>query len=137
MTVIEMERDTPNEKILNSLEHTELNAYSMFVGIPNKLIVLGSMIKTFASETEEADWWEAHDDELADALMKAEAADDLGSGLHTTAADFAIHIRLDPEDIDKARVQAAERGLRYQTCLKMIIHEALRKAEKSQSASTS
>jgi transposase-like protein len=36
-------------------------------------------------------------------------------------------IRLDPEDIAIARVQAAERGLRYQTYLKMIIHEALRK----------
>ena len=33
-----------------------------------------------------------------------------------------------PKDIAKARVQAAERGLRYQTYLKMIIHEALRKA---------
>jgi len=36
---------------------------------------------------------------------------------------------LDPEDIAKARVQAAKRGLRYQTYLKMIIHEALLKAE--------
>jgi predicted DNA binding CopG/RHH family protein len=38
-------------------------------------------------------------------------------------------IRLDPEDIAKARVQAAEHGLRYQTYLKMIIHEALRNSE--------
>jgi predicted DNA binding CopG/RHH family protein len=40
-------------------------------------------------------------------------------------------IRLDPDDIAKARVLAAERGLRYQTYIKMIIHEALRAAEAS------
>jgi predicted DNA binding CopG/RHH family protein len=38
-------------------------------------------------------------------------------------------IRLDPEDIAKARQQAADRGLRYQTYLKMMIHEALRNSE--------
>jgi predicted DNA binding CopG/RHH family protein len=36
-------------------------------------------------------------------------------------------IRLDPSDIVKARAAAAKRGLRYQTYLKMIIHEALEK----------
>jgi predicted DNA binding CopG/RHH family protein len=96
-----------------------------------------SEIQKFKTETEEAEWWKTHEDELANALMKAEAADDLSSGLLTTAADLAIHIRPDPEDIAQARVQAAERGLRYQTYLKMIIHEALRKAENSRSASTS
>jgi predicted DNA binding CopG/RHH family protein len=39
-------------------------------------------------------------------------------------------IRLDHGDIAKAREQAAERGLRYQTYLKMIIHEALSKEER-------
>ena len=89
------------------------------------------MIKTFASEIEEADWWEAHEDELAAALTKAEVVGDLSSGLPTNAAGPAIHLPIDPEDIAKARVQAAERGLRYQTYLKMIIHEALRNAEKA------
>jgi predicted DNA binding CopG/RHH family protein len=46
-------------------------------------------------------------------------------------------IRLDPEDIAKARVQAAERGLRYQTYLKMIIHEALRAADRPRKSMTS
>jgi predicted DNA binding CopG/RHH family protein len=40
-------------------------------------------------------------------------------------------IRLDPEDISLARVQAEKRGLKYQTYLKMLIHEALVKAEQS------
>jgi predicted DNA binding CopG/RHH family protein len=36
-------------------------------------------------------------------------------------------IRLDPADIEKARAVAAKRGLRYQTYLKMLIHEALQR----------
>jgi predicted DNA binding CopG/RHH family protein len=46
-------------------------------------------------------------------------------------------IRLDPDDIAKARVQAAERGLRYQTYLKMIIHEALRSADSTRRSTNS
>lgn len=34
-------------------------------------------------------------------------------------------IRLDPKDIALAREQAERRGLKYQTYLKMLIHEAL------------
>jgi len=34
-------------------------------------------------------------------------------------------------------VQAAERGLRYQTYLKMIIHEALRNAEQNRRSTNS
>jgi len=35
-------------------------------------------------------------------------------------------IRLAADDIELAKKQAAERGLRYQTYLKMVIHQALR-----------
>ena len=35
-------------------------------------------------------------------------------------------IRLDPADIELAKSQAEQRGLKYQTYLKMIIHQALR-----------
>jgi predicted DNA binding CopG/RHH family protein len=85
---------------------------------------------TFASETEEAAWWKAHEDELLEEFKKAGAEGRLGIG--TVAKRVALPtttIRLDPEDIAKARTQAAQRGLRYQTYLKMIIHEALRNAE--------
>uniref|UniRef100_A0A372ISQ8 Antitoxin n=1 Tax=Paracidobacterium acidisoli TaxID=2303751 RepID=A0A372ISQ8_9BACT len=39
-------------------------------------------------------------------------------------------IRLDPADIERARAQAEHRGLKYQTYLKMLIHEALQREEK-------
>ena len=86
--------------------------------------------KTFANEAEEAAWWESNEDALANEFEKAAAEGRIGIG--TVAKKAALPtttIRLDPEDIAKARVQAAERGLRYQTYLKMIIHEALRAAE--------
>jgi predicted DNA binding CopG/RHH family protein len=87
--------------------------------------------KTFANEAEEAAWWESHEDELADEFEKATAEGRVGIGTVAKRAALAsTTIRLDPEDIAKARVQAAERGLRYQTYLKMIIHEALRNSEK-------
>lgn len=86
--------------------------------------------KTFANEAEEAAWWKAHEDELLEEFKKATAEGRVGIGtVAKRAALSTTTIRLDPDDIAKAREQAAERGLRYQTYLKMIIHEALRNAE--------
>jgi predicted DNA binding CopG/RHH family protein len=91
--------------------------------------------KTFANEAEEAAWWESHEDALLEEFKKATAEGRVGVGtLQKRAALPSTTIRLDPEDIAKARVQAAERGLRYQTYLKMIIHEALRKDEADKKA---
>lgn len=87
--------------------------------------------KTFASEAEEAAWWKSHEDELLEEFKKATAEGRIGVGtVAKRAALSTTTIRLDPEDIAKARVQAEARGLRYQTYLKMIIHEALLKEGK-------
>lgn len=86
--------------------------------------------KTFANEAEEAAWWEAHEDDLADEFEKATVEGRVGIGtVAKRAAMPTTTIRLDPNDIAEARVQAEERGLRYQTYLKMIIHEALEAAK--------
>jgi predicted DNA binding CopG/RHH family protein len=93
---------------------------------------------TFANEAEEAAWWESHEDELAEEFEKATAEGRLGSSTVVITGDSTLaKILLDPEDIAKARVQAAERGLRYQTYLKMIIHEALRAAESKRETTAS
>ncbi len=92
--------------------------------------------KTFASEAEEAEWWESHEDALLEDFEKATAEGRVGIGTAAKKAALpSTTIRLDPDDISKARIQAAERGLRYQTYLKMIIHEALRDAEQKRKAS--
>jgi predicted DNA binding CopG/RHH family protein len=92
--------------------------------------------KTFANEAEEAAWWESKEDALADEFEKATVEGRVGIGtVARRAALPSTTIRLDPDDIAKARILAAERGLRYQTYLKMIIHEALRDAEQNRKAS--
>ena len=40
-------------------------------------------------------------------------------------------IRLDPVDIQMAREQDEKRGLKYQTYLKMLLHEALTREAKA------
>jgi len=103
----------------------------------------------FATEAEEAKWWFENDDKVFEEFKKAAQEGRLGrGGVRRLFAERGIPfkepqptptttIRLDPDDIAKARVQAAERGLRYQTYLKMIIHEALRNAEASRRTANS
>ncbi|KAA6461197.1 hypothetical protein DYQ86_13220 [Acidobacteria bacterium AB60] len=101
----------------------------------------------FANEAEEAKWWFENQQLVSDEFQKAAKEGRLRrGGIKRLLAERGIPfqepgptptttIRLDPEDIAKAREQAAERGLRYQTYLKMIIHEALRAAEEKRKAS--
>jgi hypothetical protein len=104
-------------------------------------------IPRFATEAEEAKWWFENREAISDEFQKAAKEGRLGRGgarrlfaergipFPEPKATPTTTIRLDPEDIAKAREQAAERGLRYQTYLKMIIHEALRDAEQKRKAS--
>ena len=88
----------------------------------------------FATEQEEAEWWDRHPDFLLQELVQAKAEGRLG---HGTAIKKAAErqaaksttIRLDPSDISLAKIQAERKGLRYQTYLKMLIHEALGREE--------
>jgi predicted DNA binding CopG/RHH family protein len=41
-----------------------------------------------------------------------------------------VSIRIAPEDIARARGLAEKKGLRYQTYLKMLLHEALAREQK-------
>lgn len=85
----------------------------------------------FSSEGQEADWYAAHP-EYSEALFdQAEAEGKLGE---STAAKrlgltTSTTIRLSQDDLEKARIQAARKGLRYQTYMKMLLHEALLRAE--------
>jgi predicted metal-dependent hydrolase len=107
------------------------------------------IIPAFATEAEEARWWFENQELIDKEFQKAAKEGRLGrGGARRLFAEKGIPfpepqplptttIRLDPDDIAKARVQAAERGLRYQTYLKMIIHEALRNAESSRASAKS
>jgi predicted DNA binding CopG/RHH family protein len=89
----------------------------------------------FDNEAEEAKWWYENRENVSDEFERAAREGRLKrggvmrllaeKGITPTQPLPSTTIRLDPNDIAKARVLAERRGLRYQTYLKMIIHEAL------------
>lgn len=95
-------------------------------------------IPQFGSEAEEAQWCFDHRDETA-ALMEEAVAEGRTTSLDAVLAKRqnggttpTVSIRIDPSDVARARVQAQKRGLRYQTYLKMVLHEALEREEQTQ-----
>jgi predicted DNA binding CopG/RHH family protein len=74
----------------------------------------------FRSEEEEAQWWDEHPELIADLIVR--------HGRPASLPTKPVSIRLPVTDIEKAREIADRRGLPYQTLLKLLIHEALRKA---------
>lgn len=80
----------------------------------------------FKSEAEEALWWENNQSVLLGEFQQAAKDGTLRRGtLARRGQTPTTTIRLDPKDVELARVQAEQRGIRYQTYLKMIIHQAL------------
>lgn len=91
---------------------------------------------SFKSEAQEAEWWAKNQSLIADRFEEAKAAGKLGKGSvarvarERVGASPTITIRLAEEDLTRARALAAEKGLRYQTYLKMLLHQALNSEEK-------
>lgn len=86
--------------------------------------------KSFRSEEDEANWWDQQEDALAVEFQRAAANGTLGHGTAVRkGATPTTTIRLAASDIQLARKQAERRGLKYQTYLKMVIHQALQKEE--------
>jgi hypothetical protein len=93
----------------------------------------------FESETQEAEWWPKNQELIAERFEQGKAAGKLGKGTVARIARFrasqtgpspTITIRLPEADLARARTLAAEKGLRYQTYLKMLLHQALNSEEK-------
>jgi predicted DNA binding CopG/RHH family protein len=85
-------------------------------------------VPKFATDAEESEWWYAHRENVNEEIVRAfEDGRMRPSKLGQRGNTPTTTIRLDPSDITKARTVAAKRGLRYQTYLKMLIHEALEK----------
>ena len=89
-------------------------------------------IPKFENEADEANWAYEHREELAAEFLRAAQE---GRVREETLKQRGITppttIRLAPEDISRARALAERKGLRYQTYLKMLIHEALEREEKA------
>jgi len=89
-------------------------------------------IPKFASEEEEAAWWDAHPEVLAERFQTARDQGQLRrlSQTNLPGASETVTIRIPQQELTRARTLAAKRGLRYQTYLKMLLHEALDADEK-------
>jgi predicted DNA binding CopG/RHH family protein len=94
----------------------------------------------FETETQEAEWWAKNQKLIAKRFEEAKATGKLGKGTVAraarerashTGASPTITIRLAEADLARARILAAEKGLRYQTYLKMLLHQALNSEESS------
>jgi predicted DNA binding CopG/RHH family protein len=93
-------------------------------------------IPEFKSEAQESRWWAEHQDSLVGEFERAAAEGRLTRGTvakRATGVTPTTTIRLPAGDIERAKVQAEQKGLKYQTYLKMLIHEALQAAEKKSS----
>ncbi len=104
---------------------------------------LAQQIPSFKSEKEEAEWWDSHQDfayrlfkeaAAAGKLRRLKSPEDLRRLLEprparkksrATSVSKAVTIRLPVADIRSAQKLAERKGLRYQTYVKMLLHEAL------------
>ena len=87
-------------------------------------------VPEFKTERDEAQWWVESQDQLAQQFERAAAEGKLGRGTVARRGNTpTTTIRLDPEDIAKARFHAERKGLKYQTYLKMLIRQALHQEE--------
>ena len=88
----------------------------------------------FVNEAQEADWWASREGRE---FVKQKAAGTAkkggtprGSGLVgqlNKVASVQIALRLPEPDLAKARELATRKGIGYQTLLKMLVHEGLRR----------
>jgi predicted DNA binding CopG/RHH family protein len=76
----------------------------------------------FRSEAEEAEWWDSHQDLVADLLLK--------HGRRTAIPSKSVTVRIPVTDIDKARRLAEAKGIGYQTLIKVLLHDALKREER-------
>jgi len=85
------------------------------------------VIPRFRSEAEEAEWWDGHP-ELATEIMKRAVK----AGKARRAVPLkTVTMRLPVSDLKAARDLALQKGLPYQTYLKMLLHEALERERRS------
>ena len=91
--------------------------------------------KTFASEDEEATWWASPQGreflkQKSEETQKKAAKGSRLVGQLNRAASVQIALRLPGPDVEKARELATRKGIGYQTLLKMLVHEGLRREDR-------
>jgi len=92
-------------------------------------------VPPFQNEREEASWWDRNRAELDKDFVKAaqkgrlKRLDPIALRTRVAATTKVISLRMLEDDLALAREQASAKGLPYQTFLKSLLHEALRRTE--------
>lgn len=97
------------------------------------------IIPAFPTEAQEANWWHKNRKKLDKDLVEAARAGKLKvldrKALRTRIArsktSKVVSIRLPESDLERARLQATQRGLPYQTYIKSLLHQALDRQAKA------
>ena len=87
------------------------------------------IIPKFASEAEDARWHDRHRRKLESAVAHRiqEGSTLTVQQAAARASTQPVTMRLATQDIETARGLAAQKGIGYQTYIKMLLHEALRR----------
>jgi predicted DNA binding CopG/RHH family protein len=94
--------------------------------MPTKIV-----IPRFKSETEEAQWWDAHPEVVTALFLKAKKEGRLERLPRIRGATKSVTIRLPITDLETAQEIADQRGLPYQTFIKGLLHQALERENKA------
>jgi predicted DNA binding CopG/RHH family protein len=92
--------------------------------------------RKFASEEEEANWWDEHSEEHDEQMLQAIRAGEtttleavLKRARERSQKASAGSIRIDLGDLARAQDIAARKGLEYEAYLQALVHEALVREE--------
>ncbi len=84
-------------------------------------------IPKFRTEAEEAAWWDRHPEVATEIMRRA-----LKSGKARRRVPLrTVTMRLPVPDLKAAQNLAEQKGLPYQTYIKMLLHEALQREQRS------
>jgi predicted DNA binding CopG/RHH family protein len=89
-----------------------------------------AVIPEFSSEAEEAAWWDAHRSEIEAEIRqraKQKRPLTLSNLLRGARPSQPVTLRIAREDLETARRLASQKGLGYQTYIKMLLREVLAK----------
>ena len=87
----------------------------------------------FATEAEEAEWWDQHMDEAGGKLLEAMRDATVHRGgpvaiLRERREKAAVSISLSKADIRRAQTRAAEKGVDVESYIADLVHRALQRA---------
>ena len=87
------------------------------------------IVSKFATEAQEAEWWDQHQQMIEEELIKAIKDGSTLPGpsvrLGKEKASRPVTIRLPAKDIERARRLAGSKGIGYQVYIRMLLQEAL------------